>query len=160
MHHETLRALRDEMAPLWRPVSSDNVEKTVSPDKLVAIVVWSGNRDTGLAHRHPSSKRPRGGATLKEVDDNLQCGLFPNDDRGEAGGETSATWVLLYYVDERKEEIRVELSMPLRYDHDGVVRRWGPRLILNAIPLSDQVVVTQQNGNEEEYDVPVKRREA
>lgn len=156
MYHETVRGLRDELAPDWTPDSTNNVEKTVSPDKKMAIVVWAGNRDTGLEYRTPTSMRSRGDATLRDVEDNLQGNLFGEETKPDP--DSQVTWVLLHYIDEFLGEIRLELSVPLLADNKQVVRRWGPRRILAAIPITDQVLTTHNDIDNEEYDVPVRRR--
>jgi hypothetical protein len=73
-----------------------------------------------------------------------------------------AVWLLLHYLDEVDQEIRVELSFPVEFtkiakSERGFVTSFEPRLVLAPIPLAPQVDMDADEG-EEEIDIPVSSR--
>jgi hypothetical protein len=156
---EMIRQLRDELVPLgWSAASDMNLEVTVSPEKGIAISVVSGDENTGLAGRTPSTKRRRGSVTTRLVDDNKQLAfdlvvpnLAPkvNDD----GKELRQTWVLLHYFN--RNELRYELSRPVRIGDDGYIESWQERIIFPAVPI-DGIALPTLPDYAEQPDVDVQ----
>jgi hypothetical protein len=68
------------------------------------------------------------------------------------------TWLLLHYLDEDQDEIRIELSQPAYMTDDGFVCDWLERIILSPVPLTP--VVDMGSSQDQAIDVPVKRRAA
>jgi hypothetical protein len=139
-----------------------NFELLVSPDRMFAITIAPGDRNTGTDVM-PSTRIERGPLTGQAVVGN----------RHQLGFETISTefeqalmkiWLLLVYYDESAEEIRVELSLPVEFTRTpkserGYVTAFEPRLILPAIPLADIADFGREDNDEDgQIDVPVARR--
>ena len=136
---ETIRQLRDELVPTgWSAENDMNMEVTVSPAKGIAIAVVSGDENTGLDTRHPSTKRRRGAVTTRLVDENQQLQFdLPVPDLPpkltDEGKEMRQTWILLHCFD--RNELRFELSRPVKIGDDGYIEKWKERIIFPAIPI-------------------------
>lgn len=133
-----VRALRDRLAPhKWTPNDANNYSTVVSPDETAAIAVAAGDWGTGRADAQVSTRTSKGPVTKKKADRN-QLALFDPDTQHFASPRPwrdvdVRTWLLLHYVDEEAEEIRVELSLPVSVDDDGRVTGWRERIILSPI---------------------------
>lgn len=123
------KVCRDLHVPLgWEARDDRGVPKTVAPDGSFAITVVGGNDDTGLPHRIPSTRRPRGGQGARDVADNRQGDLF-----GYTPPEPQEkTYYLLvsHVIGSDRSILRAELSLPWQLDDDGHVIRWYRRIIL------------------------------
>ena len=155
------KILRDLCVPSgWQPVCDNGVEKVVSPDRSFGITVVPGNSDTGLEHRIPSCRRPRGRQSERDVQNNTQGDLFgykPPD-------PVEKTWYLLHYHLETPDssELRGELSLPWVME-GGYVVRWYRRIILPVIDLNDEpphLRIDYDEPSEPETDIVVTKREA
>ncbi len=138
---KSIRFLRDRLVPEgWKADGTSNYATVVKADKSLAIAAASGDAFTGRtgANINPSTRSPKGPITLSRVSANQQLSFddialsFPPA-RRVAG---MATWLLLFFWDEDKEEIRVELSLPEEMTESGFVSSWTRRIILPAVPLS------------------------
>lgn len=66
-------------------------------------------------------------------------------------------YYLLIHVDERKREIRLEVSKPV-FDEHGDVTQWADRIILPPLSLSPELPVTEQEVPKPE--IQVKKRKS
>ncbi len=156
---EMIRQLRDDLVPAgWSVVRDMNLEIVVSPEKGIAFAVASGNENTGLPERNPSTKRRRGAVTTRLVDDNKQLQLdLPVPDLppkiSDDGKEVRQTWVLLHYFD--RNELRYELSRPVRIGDDGYIESWKERIIFPPVPI-DGVALPMLPAYADQPDVDVQ----
>ena len=161
----TIRFLRDRLCPLgWSIGRDQNFETVISPDGTVAITAAAGNSNTGDPTRMPSTRTERGPQTKLVVAANHQLSLY-DELRRKVGGAETETWFLLSYHDPIGEEIRLELSRgitftPASNGNHGIVSQFEPRVLLEAIDVSDGAIedsATYQPADEQIY-VPVSRR--
>lgn len=161
----TVRALREELVPLgWRKNDGGNYSRVISPES-VAIVVATGDENTGVVGANPKTKAIKGPATVRAIEANVaQVELFPEFAEAEVSVEVEdaslVTWVLL--IHRAEGETRCELSMPLQMGLDGRIEHWAERLILLPIGLDDSSAVGgPQNGPAPgpEFDVEVIRKQ-
>ncbi|GGL98827.1 hypothetical protein GCM10010129_48170 [Streptomyces fumigatiscleroticus] len=109
----------------------------LNPRTHVALGVTSGNALTGLrqGRQQPSSRYPKGELTRKLVGRNVSPGqieflersIFQTEEpREELAGYN--LWLMLVYFDQKKKEIRHEISLPERLSAKGYVRDWYVRI--------------------------------
>lgn len=156
-YHELLAALRYELVVQgsWTMDSTNNIESTISPDGRIAILVWSGNPDTGNPLKIPAPRREHGHPSLRRAIDNQQLSVLP--EAGRPRGHKQETWVLLHYQDQ--DIVKAELSLPLGADlARRVVRGWRPRLILPPTELTTQVLGEDVDHREDDINIRVERR--
>jgi hypothetical protein len=120
----------------WTFDEDDRQPQTYSLERGVAIVVQTGDENTGIdTGREPRPRNPKGVATLKKVARNSnQLALFsvgPASLPGADAGEM-LTWILLIAVVE--DTVRAELSLPREWK-DGRPCGWLIRLPLEEQPL-------------------------
>lgn len=105
----------------------------------------SGNWRTGLRDvGDPQTARAKGEATARAVQTNVQLEFdFDLDRADRAGGDDSSTrtWLLLYFRDEQRSELRAELSLPVWMDVKGVVTKWRERILLEPRTFGPDVRV-------------------
>ena len=134
----TLRSLRQQAdARGWTMADPGNLSMTINEALEVAIVVFSGDDATGLAHLKPKSKNPRGSMVKQAIKRNTeQMSLFGDviEEEGPSVEEVLGyeTWVLLIYITD--EKVRAELSLPVSVDDKDYVSDWAERIIIN-VPL-------------------------
>jgi len=161
----TARFLREELIPAgWGFDNPRNLPRTIHPGGEFAIVATSGDSATGVIGFTPTTKYPKGIATVEAVESNLQLALeFGDDVFGAPGDQDPAdhdnlmTWILLFHVAE--DEIRLELSLPDSII-DGQIASWSERIILPALPYSDDPFagIGRPDDGEDEVVVEVNRR--
>jgi hypothetical protein len=157
---KTIRALRDELAPLgWTRSNSKNFALTIAPADEFAIAVAAGDRFTGdpSAPIDPATKREKGAVTAEAVAIN-QLGLWNIQPNFPRPYSTLPTWYLLYHLDEITGEFRAELSFPLRVAADGRIVAWRERIILfqdgfTPVPL----VRDDDEDDDDDYSIDVER---
>ncbi len=135
------RAVRDWLVPLgWKRSKVLNQPSTVNRDGTVSIVVAGGNAATGVIGEDLATRSAKGPATSQAISNNLQ-GSLADLDSSVPRLEIEAprlTWMLLYFMDAEREQIRVELSMPSLMDANGYVCQWSERNILAAILFNQE----------------------
>lgn len=142
-----------------------NFEVLVSPNRTFAISVAPGDYATGT-ERMPSTRIDRGPLTGQAVGMNRgQLGFDPSVHPQFAAAPLPdmQTWLLLQYLDEAREEIRVELSVPVEFtpapkSARGFVTRFDPRLVLPPIPLTPDGLDHRDGDDGEEIEIPINRR--
>jgi len=160
----TVRFLREDLVPLgWDYDNPRNLCRTINPGREFAIVSTSGDEATGNPVVTPTTKYPKGYATVLAVETNGQLGFDFSDmgiDDSSADEESLATWFLLYHVND--DEIRSEISLPSAME-GGNISDWQERIILPVIALDAEPLATRHRdeGDAEgdgEYVVEVNRR--
>jgi len=163
---KTVRGVRDGHADLgWVRNQKDRCYPiTIHPDGKWAIAVAGGDEDTGKEDGRPSTRSTKGRSTKEAVHMNQQ--VFDLGDitriKKEAGIQT---WVLLVHEDKDTDEIRLELSLPVRVNAEGYVDSWSERIILAPLLPGAPGVKAEPNtpGSSppevnEEVDIEVRRR--
>lgn len=156
----TVRGLRDQLLPQnWKKSDSANYSTVTSPDGDVTIVVATGDEATGILHRTPTTKCPKGPETEAIVTANkAQLELFATTETPKAKQVARVTYMLL--VVRAKDGMRGELSLPEEIGEDGKIEQWRERLILAALGGDDSGSVMRVPEPGPELDVDVTRRAA
>lgn len=165
---DTTRSLRDQLLPRgWMKSDEGNYAIVVSPDGQFAVVVASGDENTGSLILPPKTKSPKGPRTYEIVSQNaVQLHLFEevSDDEIRAAliagtASNRLTWVLL--IGRSDSMLQIELSLPQGIGEDGRPEDWAERIILPSIPLDGQAEA-KLRGPEPgpDFDVDVTRRQA
>ena len=134
-----VRALRDILCPEgWQEIVHKNVEMVANPDNGVSIMVSSGNKDTGKENGKPKTKNQKGNQTKKFVSFNNLQRYLPTMEQEITNISLSNIWILLFHVDTKKSELRIELSLPIEMDIDDLrVSKWYQRIIIDSIDFSN-----------------------
>jgi hypothetical protein len=122
----------------WIIKDHKNCPLIISADRSMAIVVMTGNSETGKEFGNPTNQADKGAVLDEAVQKNIQYQLFENAalnkmQKGEVGTQL---WVLLYHVDagvKDAREIRSELSLPSSF-HKRKIVGWAERIILQSVP--------------------------
>ncbi|MDO8753433.1 MAG: hypothetical protein Q7J80_06025 [Anaerolineales bacterium] len=134
--HGFVGALRTAMKEKGLSIPNHkNCPLIVSADKSVALVVMTGNSDTGKEFGNPTNQADKGAVIDEAVQKNIQYQLFENSamaklKKGESGTQL---WVLLYHVASDTKEIRSEVSLPSSFASKKIVQ-WSERILLRSIP--------------------------
>lgn len=145
----------------WIIKDHKNCPLIISPDRSVAIVVMTGNSETGKEFGNPTNQADKGAVLDEAVQKNVQYQLFENAalSKLKKGDGGTQLWVLLYHVDagvKEAHEIRTELSLPSNFNKKKIVG-WAERLILSSIP-TDPATRVVPNLPIEPIDVVVERK--
>lgn len=164
---ETVCGVRDLLRPLgWTRADSGNLPLTVDAGKKIYIAVSTGDEDTGRRGCSPCT-RSKGPLTRSVVKENAdQYRLFQEvgvrlrpDDLKEINDRM--TWILLFHYDANANEVRCELSRPIRMNNDGEVDGWAERIILGSIsPSGDRIKVPDNVPQTPDVTVDIKRKRA
>lgn len=152
----TLRSLREDLVTIrWTRCDDGNFATIVRPGGDVALVVASGNEDTGNPRKVPTTRSAKGPNTEAAVSLNAgQLELFPELSAPPIhdGNPLRVTWVLLFYVDSK--ELRAELSLPVDMDVDGHIKTWKVRIILPSQQIDPDITVPKPDfGPDVEIDI-------
>lgn len=134
---QTVEDLRTLLAALqWQIHAQQNCPFISSPDRLISIVVMTGNSETGKqGFEDPTNQAEKGVVAENFVQHNKQLELFNRESFKFAKGKQneSQVWALLYHYDKTLNEVRFELSLPTGFGNKKITE-WGERLILGSIP--------------------------
>ena len=168
-YHETVRWLRDLLKPLgW--VSSDvqNRGLTVNSTETRALIVASGDEDTGIVTGNPSTRNPKGSTTVQAVRDNTIGWLFSEmeeDRERQARISKMETWIMLIFRDDDKGQFRSELSLPISTNDRLCPDLFRERIILDVIDFNNASILNaipmnpvSPAGQSPEVIVEIKRR--
>lgn len=138
---EAVCALREALCPLgWESINEQNLPMVVDPTGKIAIVVNSGDHDTGRSFGNPRTSHPKGERTRMAVLENLgQANLFESlsDNANLQRSGHRQTWILLVFRDDVAMEVRSELSRPITMDDTDCIDGWTDRIILEKIRFGD-----------------------
>lgn len=156
-------ALRDALVPNgWSKDSTRNYEITLHPEGAHAITVSSGDKNTGDKDHTPCTSGEKGQCTKDAIARNLQLSfgrISPSDFPQKTEGRPE-TWVLLYHIDQKKEEVRVELSLPAGLNADDHINEWHERVILTVQSFGDVRTINtepdEDDADEIDFDVTSK----
>jgi hypothetical protein len=139
---KTVGYLRDHLLPHgWQRSRRSGYEITISPSGRVALAVAAGDEGTGVRTIPVRTRTPKGPATFAAILSNTGMrnveisDLIDSFPKGNPLPKEQ-TWILLFFADNAKDEIRLELSLPTGVAADGQVTVWGERLILKPITWS------------------------
>ncbi|MEC8878665.1 hypothetical protein [Alloalcanivorax venustensis] len=164
-YHETVATLRGFLKPEgWKTSNAGNLAASIHPSGLHALVVTGGSKETGLAGFNPTSRNPKGEQTARFIDRNqhqLELLPLPEEEKKEHD-LPEHTWVLMYYSDKDKKEVRFELSLPTNIDERSRMSEWRVRLILGSFSSSwdqmenEDVDSDIEFSEEIEFSIPSK----
>lgn len=161
-YFEAVRCMRDIFCPKgWKIESENGLEAIALPDIKVRIIVSSGDQYTGNSDVAPSTKNSKGPQTKKIVNLNAKLRwLFPEMDKPiEQDSGDNATWIFLYHVDMKKNEMRIELSLPVGFDiNKEIVQEWKERILLPSIDFDSSANEIIENEFTPEVEFEIKRK--
>lgn len=120
MWQEVIKTLRDKfLTKGWSIplVNEDQFSEINSPDGKWRLVVWSGDRYTGVADgsgKAPRSKNGKGGGTAEFISRNLSLSL---NEPNIIKQNTTKTIAFIIHFDKRKNEVRSELALPVGLEY-------------------------------------------
>lgn len=127
----------------WIIKDHKNCPLIISADRSMAIVVMTGNSETGKEFGNPTNQADKGAVLDEAVQKNIQYQLFENAalNKMQKGDGGTQLWVLLYHVDagvKDAREIRSELSLPSNFYKKKIIG-WAERIILRSIPTDPSI---------------------
>jgi hypothetical protein len=144
----------------WELDDTGNLPTAVSPCGKWEVAVSSADSQTGRPGKDPKTARPKGAETQARVHSN-QMSLadvdetFPRIVKKKI--ETDCvTCMLLYFVDEIDNEVRMEFSIPKGFDAQGRVSSFAKRYPLEPW-TTPQAVLEDTAELAEETEVHVER---
>lgn len=159
MWAHTLRRLRQRTTlHNWTPNDDGNYSVALSPDKLIAVAVSTGNENTGHPTTMPTTMSRKGPRTAEVVAANqliLDLRLPGEASPVIAGSQQRETWLLLIHMDD--SEVRAELSLPLTIDEFDFVSGWRERIILPSVEFGPSEIDLPVDDSPD-IDIAVRRR--
>lgn len=164
MWHWTVRHIREELTrdSAWERRDRRGFPTVARKGSAFAVGVSSGDSGVGREDQTPHTRNPKGSEVAALVSRN-QLRLFDAVDESKIDEATRTTlgllleqtWLLLYYIDQEAQEIRLELSLPIRMEESGPITSWQERIILAPVSTkpADEAPVPH-----EDYEAPVRRR--
>ncbi|QNT79393.1 hypothetical protein [Entomobacter blattae] len=139
--NETVRFLRDQLVTEgWKRRNISNIPLITHPKNIMSIDVCSGNKFTGVEDKAPSTRNSKGQATASLIEYNQYSLDLKELNTSDTERNKENIWILLFYLDQEKQELRSELSLPSKYSligsEDRKVTDWIMRLILPTLPLN------------------------
>ena len=160
---ETVRMLREGLAIHGWDVNDDrNSPRSIAPSGDLALVAVSGTVGTGQPGGTPRTANPRGKASARAVQINGQREFNLNftamlADMSAEKTSGLGTWFLLYYRSQ-DDELRAELSLPVRISERGVVDSWLERIILTPRSFGAEVDLPADAGGSDDVDFDIAAR--
>ena len=147
------------------PFESNGIEGIKSPLRKITIIVNSGNKNTGIKDKEPKPKNQKGSGYNILMSDNLDLftscdDLFDANAITEESADPNQTWLLLFHIDEKKEEIRFELLLPTKIEN-RIISGYKKRIILSPIDISNKPKFISVKSEDDstvgiDFDVPRK----
>lgn len=134
---EIIASLRAELLtrdPSWNKKRENGLELIFNKNLGISIIVTTGDFETGLNDGCPLTKNVKGNATNSIVNKNLE--LFSSNDIDLNSIDSMTTWILLYFFDYAKKEVRSEFSLPVGMvgKKDNLkIGSWKERIILSPV---------------------------
>jgi hypothetical protein len=146
----------------WTKDHKKGLSITSSKLANLTLVVTSGDKATGVVEKTAKTKNAKGPSTIEFVGRNGD--LFEGFDNNVENikADPNETWVLLYFVDNAKNEVRYELSLPINlHSIDGKLKidEWEKRVIFNPVPFSvafDNVVAPDYSDEIDFSDLAIE----
>lgn len=158
---ETVRMLREGLAIHgWRPNDDRNSPRSIAPSGRLALVAVSGTVGTGQRDGTPRTANPRGKASSRAVQINGQRELNLSTLLADMSAEKTSgldTWFLLYYR-ASNDELRAELSLPVRISERGVVDSWRERILLTPRSFGAEIPLPEDAGGSDDVDFDIAAR--
>lgn len=155
-----VKSLRDILRPHgWQPLFKDCLEFVTNGDSSVRLLVSSGDINTGNNDHSPKAKNKRGPKTKKFIDENFaQLSFWPDEHKKDSNANVS-TWVLLHFFDEKKSEMRMELSLPIYFDDSKEnIEDWTKRIILTKIKIDD-IAINEPIEESQDFNFEIRRKQ-
>lgn len=141
----------------WTMVRQNRMELVSNPSCGINLIITSGDKDTGLVDGWPKTKNAKGEATMSIVSSNSDTiEMFPaehpfsSSDRlaPVTSADGTKTYIVLYYYDSGKKEIRCEISFPVGMkvvNGFAKVNFWSERLIISALPFEGADIFPEED---------------
>jgi hypothetical protein len=160
---DTVEALRRQLVGLgWENSDPRCSPRITNPEKTTTILATGGNSQTGLDEgRGPQFARARGNATARAVQINGQMQLNLDAVLADMASEKepiSPTWFLMYFRSRPTNELRGELSKPVRINDRGFVEQWSERIILPEITFNATMRPTLDAEDDDDVTFGVEAR--
>lgn len=158
---KTVGYLRDHLLVQgWHRSRRFGYETTVSADGRLAIAVAAGDAGTGMKDLPVKTRSPKGPATFVAVLANTGATTVEMSELVDSFPAADPlpkcqTWILLFFADHSKGEIRIELSMPTGVADDGQVTVWGERVILPSTNWGGGSSADLSEDGRDEPDAPI-----
>lgn len=140
----------------WQHENERGQIRLVTPDGRHALVLATGDENTGLRHGHqPRTRSAKGEVTTNAIRLNRDLPLF-GEDAAPSGAElwfVLVTWI----EDEEESEIRFELSRPVGQQASGVISLWDARVVFEPI-RSELNTYDEVEELEDEVDFKIERK--
>lgn len=156
-----VRGTRDILRPQgWEPDVRHNLELTENSESNISIIVSSGDKYTGIESGTPKTKNTKGNQTHKIVSFNANQYRLPTMEYKVKNISLQKTWILLYHVDMKRKEMRIELSLPIKIDIDDLrVSEWHQRIIVPSIDFRNTPSIHNDDETHiSEYKVELQRK--
>lgn len=156
---KVVRGLRDALLPLgWtRNRIGRCYPLTIHPTERWALAVAGGDEETGVLEGKPTTASTKGRSTKSAVNMNQQVLDLGEITRLKKESGTQ-TWVLLVHADKETDDIRMEVSLPVKVRKDGYVSEWAERIIIESDPSgSTGAKVVADDDSPSPQGDPVKR---
>lgn len=158
-----VRYVREVLKPHgWDLYRKGNLEMAKNSSTGTVIMVSSGDENTGNERGpEPKTKNPKGLETQQIICNNGQMFLWPEYEQiVTSDSESEYVWIYLYHIDQRRKELRSELSLPIDMTVDRMkVSRWQTRIILPKISYDINPAITKPVEYTPEINIEVKRRQ-
>ena len=138
-----VRSVRDILKPHgWEAKREGSIELATNKELSIDILVSSGNKFIGCEDGFPGNKNPKGKNTQRIVYINAQqLSLFPNVEPKNQIGD-NVTYFLFYHFDLKKEEMRMELSLPNSFNiSERKVEGWKQRIFLESLDFNGAEII-------------------
>lgn len=144
----------------WTRKREGNVELVHHQVKNIAICVSSADKNTGIHNAQPRNRNKKGSECAYLVRQNQKILHLPFINQFELKNENIdklRTWFLFYFFDKENKEMRIEISLPLRYDFDKrEIYGFHSRIIFDPIKFDDNFVPHLDDSTPDEHDFVIK----
>jgi len=160
-----VRAIRDIMVPNgWTPLTRNNLELLENPAKSIHLLISSGDQNTGNEKISPKTRNKKGKQTKEIVQENQnQLSFWPVhiNNHKPSNDKQASTWIFLHYFDETKNEMRVEISLPINFNEfENNIAVWERRIILPSIKIDEPIISNEEEQYQDiEFDIRRKKNE-
>ncbi|BFL83811.1 hypothetical protein FAP94_12335 [Morganella morganii] len=176
---ETLRGQLLNNKTGWSILNLKGQCLTINGSAQITLVATSGDKDTGLREGQPCTKNGKGCETKNQIRRNIgqtfnlfEHDLFEEQQLSDGFGfmqeaskiDDHELWVLLYFFDNSKKEVRYELSLPIGFKDVGVhgkvkVSEWGDRIYFRPVPFETTLAIDEPVNFNDEVEFTVTSKE-